>query len=417
MEEDNFEASIADLIIKNEGEIRFYTFDSRKYADKGTALKKSMPVFYNPIQEINRSISQVVYLTFQQMMQDNEHFSPFTICDSMAASGIRSLRLLKYLNSPISIIANDLNPLALKIIAKNCELNSISSENLELTNENAMFLFAEMYNERIYPSCIDIDPFGTPNIFIEPALRAVQLRGLIGITATDTAVIFGVKPTACARKYNLRSLRSSFLKEVGLRLLLYYTAIRAHPYMNYIEPQISLSFDHYVRIFVRVFKGKGGVNKNLANSGYMLWCPKCDWRKSINLDFRESQISNPCPMCGAKIDYGGPLWVGPLHNKEFVEKTTTVLNESTLTQIPSKKKLLKVLSTIVDEDVYPPGYFNIHKICDNIGVSVRKTSLIIQKIHDLGYIAGLTHIEPRAIKSNIPIDKLKEILVVLHSFE
>ncbi|WP_371802818.1 tRNA (guanine(10)-N(2))-dimethyltransferase [Candidatus Lokiarchaeum ossiferum] len=411
---DNFEAALAKLIIREEGEIKFYTFDSTQYSDSGSALKKSMPVFYNPIQEVNRSLSQIVYRAFQQVTADDEHFQPFTICDSMAASGIRSLRLLKYLDPPIKIISNDLNPLALKIIEKNLELNNFSIEDLELTNEDATFLFSKLHNSRQYPSCIDIDPFGTPNIFIESALRAVTLRGLVGITATDTAVLFGVKPTACARKYNLQCLRSSFLKEVGLRLLLYYTAIRAHPYMNYIEPQMSLSFEHYIRIFVRVFKGKSGVNRNLANSGYMLWCPKCDWRKTIGLDLRGSQIGSVCPLCNSKIKYGGPLWIGPLHDNLFVEKSLLVLNGSTKEQIPSMKRLSKLLNIVKEENQFPPGYYDLHKLCDLLNVSVSKTADILQKINHAGFQAGMTHIEPRAIKSDIPIDLLKEILVSLH---
>ena len=411
---EEFETYFPQLIINEEGGVRFYSFDSKKYSNTGVALKKSMPVFYNPIQEFNRSITLIAYKAFQQISKSDKNFEILKICDSMAASGIRSIRLFKFLKKPVQIMANDLNPLALKVIKKNIDLNCeiVSKSDIELFNEDARFLFEELNNKRNLQSIIDIDPFGTPNIFIESAIKAVFLKGLIGITATDTAVLFGVRPSACFRKYNIKSLRSTFLKEVGLRILIYFAASRAHPYMNYIEPMLSFSSDHYIRIFIRVHKGKTGINKNVKNSGYIFWCRKCDWRKSIGLDLHESTFS--CPVCQSKLDYGGPLWIGPLHNSEYVAECIRTLEDSEKSTIPSKKKILKTLNMILLEDNFPPGYYDIHKICDMLNISVAKTELIFESIRTLGYDATRTHIESRAIKSNIPIEKLKEILINFH---
>ncbi len=412
---EEFETNFHQLIINEEGGIRFYSFDSKKYSNTGVALKKSMPVFYNPIQEFNRSITLIAYKAFQQISKSDKNFEILKICDSMAASGIRSIRLFKFLEKPVQIMANDLNPLALKIIQKNIDLNSeiVSKRDIELFNQDARFLFEELNNKRNLQNIIDIDPFGTPNIFIESAIKAVFLQGLIGITATDTAVLFGVRPSACFRKYGIKSLRSTFLKEVGLRILFYYAAIRAHPYMDYIEPMLSFSSDHYIRIFIRIHKGKTGINKNVSNFGYIFWCRKCDWRLTIGMDLHDASFS--CPICQSKLDYGGPLWIGPLHNSEYVSNCIRILEDSEKSTIPSKKKILKILNTILLEDNFPPGYFDIHKICDMLNISVaKKTDLILESIRNLGYNATRTHIEPRAIKSDIPIEQLKNILIDFH---
>jgi tRNA G26 N,N-dimethylase Trm1 len=50
-----------------------------------------------------------------------------------------------------------------------------------------------------------------------------------------------------------------------------------------------------------------------------------------------------------------------------------------------------------------------------LGISVSKTELIFDSIRNLGYDATRTHIESRAIKSDIPIEKLKEILMNFHN--
>jgi len=412
-----FETYFQQLIINEEGGIRFYSFDSKKFSNTGVALKKSMPVFYNPIQEFNRSITLIAYKVFQEITKDDEKFKSLKICDSMAASGIRTIRLLSFLHKPIQIIANDLNPLALRIIKKNIELNSklVSENDIELSNKDARFLFEELSNYKKYQNIIDIDPFGTPNIFIESALRSVNLKGLIGITATDTAVLFGVRSSACIRKYGIKSLRSTFLKEVGLRILFYYIANRAHPHMNYIEPMLSFSSDHYIRVFVRIHKGKLGVDQNLKNSGYIFWCPKCDWRSSIGMDLSSASFS--CPLCQSKLHYGGPMWIGSLNNSEFIKKSIKTLEISGETTIPSKKRILKLLNLLSYENDFQPGYYNIHKICDSLDICVPKTEKIINEIQELGYRAVRTHFDPHAIKTDISIDDLKQILIKFHNFQ
>ena len=69
-----------------------------------------------------------------------------------------------------------------------------------------------------------------------------------------------------------------------------------------------------------------------------------------------------------------------------------------------------MLAVVEQEDRYPPGYYDLHKMCDRLEISVAKSSTIIQTIEAQGYHAGFTHIEPRAIKTDIPLPLLKKIL-------
>jgi len=104
------------------------------------------------------------------------------------------------------------------------------------------------------------------------------------------------------------------------------------------------------------------------------------------------------------------MWLGPLHNASFVHQCQQTLTVTEKHTVPSKKRLEKVLTVISQEDQFPPGYYNLHKICDSLQISVAKTTTIIQTIEAQGYHAGLTHIEPRAIKTDIPLPQLKMIL-------
>ncbi|TFH29799.1 MAG: tRNA (guanine(10)-N(2))-dimethyltransferase [Promethearchaeota archaeon] len=406
----DIEEIIKKLSVVQEGDLQLYTYSPDEFSDGGSMLTKSMPVFYNPIQELNRSITLIAYKAYQEEHMTNHPDVPLKILDSMAASGIRSLRLTLFLADPHEIFANDLNPLALSLIQKNMELNSIT-KHIATSNQDCNLLMSEWGASHRFSHIIDLDPFGTPNYFIPNAVRTISNGGLLGVTATDTPVLFGVRPSACLRKYNVTALRSSFCKEVGLRILLHYIAKQAHPWMRYIEPVMALSFDHYVRVFVRIKKGKEGITHNLENFGYILWCPQCDWRDSVHLNILDA--SSRCPLCDSKVKFGGPLWIGKLHDSDFVLRCTTIAENSTQQTIPSIKRIIKTLSYLPHENQLPLGYYNIHKLCDKYQISVSSMVKIENAIKAEGFDYSRTHIEPHAIKSNIDIPTLSRILHAL----
>ncbi|WP_457558117.1 tRNA (guanine(10)-N(2))-dimethyltransferase [Candidatus Harpocratesius sp.] len=401
----------SNLSITEEGGIRFYSYPSEEYSNGGKALLKSMPVFYNPVQEINRSITLIAYRVFQTLWKVKNEEKTLKILDTMAASGIRSLRLANYLEKPLSITANDINPLAIGIIKKNIELNNLPTK-IQIENQDCIPLMTHYSSKREFFSIIDIDPFGTPNIFIQSAIRALEKRGLLGITATDTPVLFGVRPDACLRKYNVSSLRSTFSKEVGLRILLYYIAKNTHPWMKAIKPLLSLSFDHYIRVFVQIEKGKKAVQSNLKNIGYIVWCSNCDWRNKFSLNILE--IPKKCPNCGCSLKFGGPLWIGDLHDDSFVLYCINQVEANSKDVIPSKSRIERTLKIVREENQFPLGYYDIHKICDNLQVSVPSMKTIEEKIISKGFQFSRTHIEPHAIKSDISIHGLEAILKEIH---
>ena len=433
---------LKDLIKLEEGGIEFYSYDPKLYA-KGKMLNASMPVFFNPIQEFNRSLSMLVYKIFQaqeirrweekrkeevdleKVVELQE--KPFRICDAMTASGIRDLRIYDFLNKPLQMTLNDFSTEAITLIQKNIELNhpSKSSHNDFIVSHNdARFLLAKSAAERELFDIIDIDPFGTPNIFIEPAIKAVRIGGMLAITATDTAPLFGVKPAAGRRKYSTKTLRSSFLKEVGLRILLHYVATRAHTHSNYIIPIFSFSADHYVRIYLKIRKGKSGVNKNFKEMGYMQWCPTCDWRNIYDYD-SVHKFEKKCPICSsekASLEWGGPIWIGNLHESSFIQEMIEVLDKKDddfnedipKAIVPSKKKILKILNMVQYEDDFPAGYYDLHQLCDKMNVCVPSFKKLFSVIEDAGYRAVRTHILLTAIKTNLPFTQLREILQKLH---
>ncbi|MFX0137768.1 MAG: hypothetical protein ACFFDN_29275, partial [Candidatus Hodarchaeota archaeon] len=181
-------------LLEKESSVDFYIYNS----DKDKIPSKSMDVFYNRKMEINRDITNSSVIAY------NELFNPesLIIVDSMAASGIGSIRLLQECKNIKKLYINDINPLAINLIKKNLELNKINPTYLEVTNEDSNLLCLKLaqqtkLNLKILskrPNVIIIDPFGSPSHFVDTALKLIQKEnGLLCITATDTAVLFGVR--------------------------------------------------------------------------------------------------------------------------------------------------------------------------------------------------------------------------------
>ena len=65
---------------------------------------------------------------------------------------------------------------------------------------------------------IDVDPFGSPNPFLDAAIKRIARDGILAVTATDTAPLCGTYTNACRRKYWAVPLRNELMHEIGIRI-------------------------------------------------------------------------------------------------------------------------------------------------------------------------------------------------------
>ena len=68
---------------------------------------------------------------------------------------------------------------------------------------------------------LDLDPYGSPSIFLDSALQSVADGGLLMCTATDMAVLCGNNSEVCMSKYGAYPLRGDYCHEMAVRILLY----------------------------------------------------------------------------------------------------------------------------------------------------------------------------------------------------
>ena len=303
-----------DLTIVKESTSDFYVHST----DLNVIPSKSMRVFYNPKMEINRDISILGISAYSDLFNQDE----LIIVDSMAASGVSAIRILKECTKVKKSYINDINPEAVRLIKENMKLNNLDKEHIQfvVTNKDANLLFSEIVSEssekQKKPNVISIDPFGTPNLYIDSAFKTLQkVNGLMCITATDTAVLFGVRPNACIRKYLSKPLHTEYCKEIGGRILIYFTSRIANINKIGIVPLLTFYSGHFIRLFCLSFKDKKKISKFYKNFGYIIHCNNCGYRSA----FRNNVLNLPkeCPVCDniGDLDYAGPLWIGKFYKK------------------------------------------------------------------------------------------------------
>ncbi len=401
-----------DFNIIKEGSAYYYVHTE----DNNSVPSKSMKVFYNKKMEINRDVTCLAVNAYRNLFNQKK----LVIIDCMAASGISSIRMIKECNNIKRIFINDINPAAIDLIRKNIKLNDIKGKSPELviSQKDANLLFSEiaqnicphLKNSTERPNIISIDPFGTPNLYVDSAFKAIQRKsGLICITATDTAVLFGVRPKACVRKYMSKPLRIEYCKEIGARILIYFVSRIANINKLGIIPLLTFYSNHFIRIFALTMKNQKKISNYINNYGYILHCNNCGYRSTYQTDI--IMIQCKCPVCGdnGKLNYAGPLWVGEIHDFNFLKEILNLNNESNYSNY---KKLEKILSFALNEIEMPISYYNIHKLCQKLKLQqVPNMQEILDLITKQGYKASRTHFDFTSIKTDMNLELLKNKLL------
>src|SRR3989338_6408444 len=236
-------------------------------------ITRKMPVFYNPLMELNRTVS----ILLLNAIEDSDIQMAFPL----AGSGVRGIRFSKELQKDKirTLCFNDINPVAVRAIKRNIRINNVKKASVSHMDANLFLLNSKGFDY------IDIDPFGSPNDFLDAAVKRLSREGILAVTATDTSALCGTHPKACLRKYWSVPARNDMMHEIGLRFLIRKCQLIGAQYDKALIPIYSYAKEHYMRAFFRCSKGKARVDEILLQHGM--------------------------------IGNAGPLWVGNLWEKEL----------------------------------------------------------------------------------------------------
>lgn len=348
------------------------------------------PAFFNPSAKLNRDLSVLAYKAIMPTISSK------TFADAFTGIGARALRVAVEIPEIEKVYGNDINPFAIRAAEKAAQLNSVTSKcNFSVNNVCKFLLNGSSEGERF--GIVDLDPFGTPAKYIDCVLRAVLDNGLISITATDTAVLCGIYPKVCMRRYYGRPLNNSYGNEVALRLLISLLALTASRLELSIIPVFAHATMHYLRVYAVVSVSSDKANDVYNNINFIMHCFNCGHR------FKDEQCSciKKCELCGNSLHVGGQLWTGSMHNKEFVKKMLCQ-------ELPLHCK--KVLDASVEEISEIPYYFRTDEISAKLKTNPPSVHKIIEKLQSVGFAASKAALNTSAFKTDANI---REILSVL----
>ena len=362
-------------------------------------VSSQAPVFYNPHMEMNRDLSILAIQVFQKQ-EDRE----INICDLFGGSGIRGVRYKNEIDGVGEVSINDISETANHYERHNIELNDLSD--VEVYQHDAS-MFLRMKRGEF--DVIDIDPFGTPSPFLDSAGYCARRNSLLCVTATDTSALCGTYEEPCIRKYNSKPYKSEYCHENGIRILVGFVALTLSKYAKYIEVKMSHSTEHYMRLYLEVKKGSKKTDASLKNIGYISHCKNCLHRQTSN--GLASPIDETCPICGEKLVHAGPLWLGPIQDRDFIQK---MIDEADNKKINSEKEALKLLNKCLAESEAPATFYDVHSICKSLKISAPKFDLILSELENEGFKAIKTHYNPIGIKTDAGIEDIKAILIKLN---
>ena len=351
-------------------------------------------VFYNPAMKLKRRINVVFARTIAKKEKEIKY------CDLLSGIGASGLRVAKEAiceNAELSVSLNEINENAFKILKKNAELNSL--KNIELHNKEAgSFLFENRYKFDV----IEVDPFGSPSRFIEPAISTLKPRGYLITCATDKATLQGNHVMKCFLRYSAYPIKFYASNELGLRILLGYIARIAAKYDRAIEVLLAFSDLHYYECYLRIIRSKAEAKKSVENLGYLYYCTSCrDFftEKNFVPSFKK------CIYCKSeKLLISGLLWLGEIKSNNFIESMVKSIEQSD----DDNAKLREFLENLASEESMP-FYHDLHFIASMLRKNPPKVLKVIEKLKSMGLRASRTHFSEQGIKTDAELKDIAKV--------
>lgn len=103
------------------------TFKGKRKANDQNEVRGT--VFYNPVQEFNRDISILTIREFSKLRAEEVakkgkwEFQGIKVLEALSATGLRSVRYMKEIESLKELVSNDIDPTATELMKKNFEFN------------------------------------------------------------------------------------------------------------------------------------------------------------------------------------------------------------------------------------------------------------------------------------------------------
>ncbi|XP_038890035.1 probable tRNA (guanine(26)-N(2))-dimethyltransferase 2 [Benincasa hispida] len=345
---------------------------------------------------------------------------PIRVLEALSASGLRALRYAREVEGIGQVVALDNDKASVEACRRNIKFNgSVACAKVESHLTDARVYMLTHPKEF---DMVDLDPYGSPSIFLDSAVQSVVDGGMLMCTATDMAVLCGGNGEVCYSKYGSYPLRGKYCHEMALRILLACIESHANRYKRYIVPVLSVQMDFYVRVFVRIYTSASAMKNTPLKLSYVYQCTGCDsfHLQQIGRSVSKNNsvrylpgfgpsVAQECSDCGKKFNMGGPIWSAPIHDQEWV---TSMLADvkSMKDSYPAYDRISAVLTTISEELMDVPLFLSLHNLCATLKCTSPSAVNFRSAVINAGYRISGTHVNPLGLKSDAPMDVIWDIM-------
>ena len=342
------------------------------------------PVFFNPAASLNRDVSVSVAVA-----NGTE-----TFCDAMSGVGARGLRLA--VESGVGrVVLVDFNDEAMTLAKRGARLNRVGSKCEFAVSETSSYLHSRFGRTEKF-DCVDVDPFGSPVRQVDAALGAVRNGGVVSFTATDAAVLCGVYPRVCLRRYGAVPLNNAFGHETAVRILLGHVVRQAASQDIGATPLFAHSTRHYLRVYLTVKTGATKADACLKQIGFISVCTRCGNTSS------GAEGQRVCDECEGKSRSSGPLWLGKLAEDTMLRGA---VRSATGLGLVSAARLME---STVGVDRFPPWSFSIEEACSRLGVATAPEQKVRENLATVGRESMRQPFETRGMKTDASVKEFVE---------
>ncbi len=341
--------------------------------------------FYRPQTQVARDLG-VLAATLQRADRGQ-----LRVLDVMTGCGVRSLRYALEAGADF-IWANDANPEIHDLLHENLAAY-LSAQSYQISHWPANRVFYDCALRQDYYDLVDIDAFGSPSAYVGASLQATKWGGLIYLTSTDGRSISGHFPQQSLAQFGGYARSHPAIHEQALRLLLGSLHQQAIVQGWSIQPIFSLYQGQTYRVMVRLIPKPNGC---IADFGFLGYCHHCGDYQTVGWRAlgRATCAHHAAPV---PVVVSGPLWLGGLHDRPFVQRMTALAATWGWTE------RVTLLQTLQAEADLPPYYFTLGEIGRRGKLDIPKRDRLLQALHTHGYAASPTHITPQAIKTTAPL--------------
>ncbi len=372
-----------------EGSVSFSAYTSK-------IPHEGMRVFYNPRMQENRSISVItIRLLLKEWLKRGVRH--VRLAFPLAASGIRILRILeeniflweRLLSQAghVEILANDLNPEAVRLIRRNLATKRIGQLmkgglSIRIFQEDAVSLLAR---EGDY-DYVNIDPYGTPNPFLSIALQRMKHQGILEVTLTDTAAVTGSAPRAGLRKYHVSiPFQPRYKHLISLHAFAGHVERSASMHDRAAESLLAVHEEHYDKLILRMRRNTHAAVERISRQQKASICPSCHTLLAW------SSTTRTCPFCKHETVQSGPFSLSLCDDAwltRFIHHAEGILTASLIRELERLKEY-----SLLEE----PVILDTHQLSKQLGIHTISRKHLTTCLTEKGFRVSILPWHPTSI--------------------